>query len=587
MRKFILPLFFIGARLVLGQTNAQISYVTVAPTGACQSRSNLRLRTPDGTLYSCQSGMWGLMTGGTGTVTSVSGTTNEIAVATGTTTPVISIPAAFDISGKTSTAPIKKGTSLPATCTVGQLFDKTDATNTAVLYACTATNTWTQQTGTGALPAGSLGCVQEYATSSTFLCANSVTSGTAMGVTGTNILAAAPADTRLIDDLFTLAPAADSGNVIGHRLELTDAGAAHEFTYAYGNLTRIRREHAIATDPGAVFVNYADAYLDVGGAGLFYAAAWDSFLEIDGGTVGTLTHVHLEPLDVESGATVTQGAGIWQDTPFNGGAWATYYGSYQADIGDTTSAATITNRYYSWFDSAGVLRTKEDSSFNGVGQAITALYDPQDTKYTPGAPNYSRLIMGEWNNHIAEIGTYAGGTGTVRDLRLLGPTIRMGTASNISSTTFAGAGLDDGVYNGTYTGATLTYCAIIDGTGTPDTFKWGTNAGCDNGATTVAITGANQTLSSGAVIKFAATTGHTSADKWTATMTAATSLWQFQSATYDTLSPKSTASAVAPGAGNAAFRWLAGTNAGTCKLVGNAGTSATEVTIVDNVGGGC
>ncbi len=50
---------------------------------------------------------------------------------------------------------------------------------------------------------------------------------------------------------------------------------------------------------------------------------------------------------------------------------------------------------------------------------------------------------------------------------------------------------------------------------------------------------------------------------------------------------KTTQSAAAPGAGKANLRWVAGANMGTCKLVSNAGTSATEVTIVDNVGGGC
>ncbi len=55
--------------------------------------------------------------------------------------------------GATSTAPHKTGTSLPATCTIGQTYFKTDSINTAVQYACTATNTWTQQSGntTGAI----------------------------------------------------------------------------------------------------------------------------------------------------------------------------------------------------------------------------------------------------------------------------------------------------------------------------------------------------------------------------------------------------------------------------------------------------
>jgi hypothetical protein len=53
------------------------------------------------------------------------------------------------------------------------------------------------------------------------------------------------------------------------------------------------------------------------------------------------------------------------------------------------------------------------------------------------------------------------------------------------------------------------------------------------------------------------------------------------------ISTKNTQAATAPGAGKADLRWLAGTNAGTCKLVSSAGTNETEVTIVDNVGGGC
>jgi hypothetical protein len=43
----------------------------------------------------------------------------------------------------------------------------------------------------------------------------------------------------------------------------------------------------------------------------------------------------------------------------------------------------------------------------------------------------------------------------------------------------------------------------------------------------------------------------------------------------------------APGAGFGALQWVAGTTSGTCKLVALAGTSATPVTIVDNVGTGC
>lgn len=50
---------------------------------------------------------------------------------------------------------------------------------------------------------------------------------------------------------------------------------------------------------------------------------------------------------------------------------------------------------------------------------------------------------------------------------------------------------------------------------------------------------------------------------------------------------KIAASGSAPGAGAMKFDVVAGTNGGTCKLIAYAGTSATPVTVVDNVGSGC
>lgn len=52
-----------------------------------------------------------------------------------------------DMSGATETKTVKSGTSVPATCTVPSLFFKTDATAGRNLYFCTATNTWTQMSG--------------------------------------------------------------------------------------------------------------------------------------------------------------------------------------------------------------------------------------------------------------------------------------------------------------------------------------------------------------------------------------------------------------------------------------------------------
>ena len=50
---------------------------------------------------------------------------------------------------------------------------------------------------------------------------------------------------------------------------------------------------------------------------------------------------------------------------------------------------------------------------------------------------------------------------------------------------------------------------------------------------------------------------------------------------------KITPSGSAPGAGNLKFAVVAGTTAGTCKIIAYAGTSSTPSTILDNIGSGC
>jgi len=92
--------------------------------------------------------------------------------------------------------------------------------------------------------------------------------------------------------------------------------------------------------------------------------------------------------------------------------------------------------------------------------------------------------------------------------------------SEIGAVTFTGAGLNDmttaGEYHGAATGIDLR--VEIDGTGTPDTFKWSKNGGSDWEATTVAMTGSPQHLFDNVWIDFAATTGHTATDRWDCTV---------------------------------------------------------------------
>jgi len=78
---------------------------------------------------------------------------------------------------------------------------------------------------------------------------------------------------------------------------------------------------------------------------------------------------------------------------------------------------------------------------------------------------------------------------------------------------FVGSGLNDLTFGTGYSGGASAYFEVeIDGEATPDTFRWRKDGGAWTSG--VAITGAAQTLSDDQTVTFAATTGHTSGDKW-------------------------------------------------------------------------
>ena len=89
-------------------------------------------------------------------------------------------------------------------------------------------------------------------------------------------------------------------------------------------------------------------------------------------------------------------------------------------------------------------------------------------------------------------------------------------SSAVGAAVFTGTGTNDATSGGTYTTGyqPTTYRVEIDGTGTPDTFKWSEDGGVTWTATGVAITGSAQTLSRGVTVTFGATTGHTAGDYW-------------------------------------------------------------------------
>ena len=95
-----------------------------------------------------------------------------------------------------------------------------------------------------------------------------------------------------------------------------------------------------------------------------------------------------------------------------------------------------------------------------------------------------------------------------------------------AASNFIGGGLNDMTSGGTFTGqifnAVSDFQVVIDGTGTPNTFKWryksgqGTLGGAYSAYTTlVSITGGVQTLVAGVTVKFDTTINHTVNDTWT------------------------------------------------------------------------
>ncbi len=90
----------------------------------------------------------------------------------------------------------------------------------------------------------------------------------------------------------------------------------------------------------------------------------------------------------------------------------------------------------------------------------------------------------------------------------------------IGTPLFDGVGLNDLSVSGIYTDTVeRTYRIEIDGTGTPDTFRWSDDNGLTWIVSTVNITGAAQLLNHGVSITFGATTGHTLNDGWTIAIT--------------------------------------------------------------------
>lgn len=155
------------------------------------------------------------------------------------------------------------------------------------------------------------------------------------------------------------------------------------------------------------------------------------------GTIGAMTSVFANPyIDGTGTVTLMKGVDCYQDIVNTGHVvtggcfWAggnnnwggTFDNAFAFRSDDMNGMATLS--YYDWWDSQGVRATKEDNSFNAVGQAITSLYNPQVTKYVPGTADFEAAVVARWNTNVVEIGAVSGGTGTLRPTSIIGASVQ-------------------------------------------------------------------------------------------------------------------------------------------------------------------
>jgi len=98
-----------------------------------------------------------------------------------------------DFANFTSTRPLRTGTAVPSTCQVGEMFFKSDATAGQNLFACTAANTWTLESGGGGNGLTACQVLRTQATVLTIFPTATVTSPCIFGRGTTSSLITSPA----------------------------------------------------------------------------------------------------------------------------------------------------------------------------------------------------------------------------------------------------------------------------------------------------------------------------------------------------------------------------------------------------------
>lgn len=299
---------------------------------------------------------------------------------------------------------IPASATLPAACTVGNIYTKTGTS--AGFYVCLATNTWTRLAPMPSITATTV----DLSTTQSVI--------SAVGTFNITADAAAGAYAEAIHAESVAVGTHDYKNVYGL------------YAYARSEATGDVQE---LDGIGAAAIIEPTATGSTAAQGAYLWAENDSADAAVNYMIGTYVAVYDYPA-AETPKTVPQIVGMWLHLEGDSNVWTDAYGvfnetpaiysnasvtNYYADwVGDLAGVAT--NAYYFWADSQGVFRIREDSAADsGNAQAIPALYNPRFTKYTAGAANYERIVQ-QWVSNVAQIGAEQGGTGTRRTVEIIG-----------------------------------------------------------------------------------------------------------------------------------------------------------------------
>jgi hypothetical protein len=134
-----------------------------------------------------------------------------------------------DFSAAAATKPFKAGTALPASCTVGETFFKTDAAPGQNIYACAATDTWSPTTGLVTTTNSGPGGVEVLKTQEgTIITGRQLLAGEGIVLSQQDDTVTVETDSALVPR-YTISPAAPSGACQDGRDVFTRTGGFPNF----------------------------------------------------------------------------------------------------------------------------------------------------------------------------------------------------------------------------------------------------------------------------------------------------------------------------------------------------------------------